>query len=63
LKNNVLISKLKEFNPDADVTTPYSEDICIGYIDNGGEFDKQNTPIVFIEMCDDVWEEYKNGKR
>lgn len=56
MKCSKLIEALKEYNPDADVTTPYSEDICIGYIDNEEEYDKHTTPIIFIEGCDEYLE-------
>ena len=52
MKNKELIEKLKEFNLEADVTTPFSEDICIGYIDDDEKYNEKTTPIVFIEPCD-----------
>lgn len=51
MKVSELIEQLKTFNPDAEVTRPDSETICLSYICEGGR-DKSNTPIVFIEMCD-----------
>lgn len=53
MKNNKLIEKLKEYNPNADVTLTTSEDICIGYIVGDEGYDKSNTPIIFIEGCDE----------
>ena len=52
MKCNKLIKILQEFNPNADVTTPISEDICISYITDDGEFDKSSTPFIFIEPAD-----------
>ena len=52
MKNNILIDELKKYNPDAEVVLTSSEDIFISYIDNNGEFNKMNTPIIFIEGCD-----------
>ena len=49
-----LIEELKEYNPDAEITTPYSETICLSYIDADGKYDKSNTPFVFIEQADYV---------
>lgn len=56
MKCDKLIETLKNYNPNADVTTPYSEDICISYIDDDGKYDKHTTPIIFIE-----WSDYMNG--
>lgn len=46
-----LIKELERFNPNAEITTPYSETIELSYISEGGA-DEMNTPIVFIEMRD-----------
>ena len=47
-----LIDELKSYNPQAEVTTPYSETICLGYIDDEGRYDKKTTKLVFIEWSD-----------
>ena len=47
-----LIDELKEYNPDAEITTPYSETICLAWIYDNGKYDKSNTPFVFIEQAD-----------
>ena len=56
MKVSELIDSLKKFNPDADITTPYSEDICLGWIykdpETGDELTKQSTMQVFIEQTD-----------
>lgn len=52
MKCSELIKELQEFNPDANVTTPYSEDICLSYIAEGGA-DKRTTKIIFIEWADE----------
>ena len=52
MKNEDLINQLKEYNPNAEVTTPYSEDIVLAYIDCDGQCDKSNTPLIFIEWAD-----------
>ena len=51
-----LISELKLFNPNADITLTDSEDITTSYIfkdANGNEFSKQTTMQVFIEGTDE----------
>ena len=58
MKVKELITELLEYNMDADVTTPYSETIELGYIsgaDATDEFDRKSTPLVFINGCD--WEQ------
>lgn len=56
MKIKELINALKKYNPDAEVTTPYSEDICLSYIskslDGEMEYNLSNTPLVFIEQTD-----------
>ena len=55
LKIKELIRELLWYNWNAEVTLPSSEEICISYICesvDGKEFDKHNTPIVFIEPTD-----------
>ena len=52
MKVSDLIKELSIYNQSADITTPVSEDICISYIDNDGEYTKQTTPTVFIEPSD-----------
>ena len=47
-----LIDELKHFNPYAEITLTYSEDILLSYVDRGGQYNKRTTPIVFIEPCD-----------
>lgn len=59
MKNSELIKELKEFNPDAEVTTPYSETIELSYISNE-EYSKKTTPIVFIEGADEKYLECEN---
>lgn len=54
MKAGQLIEILSTYNPDADVTTTFSEDILISYIDANGKYTKENTPIVFIEPSDAV---------
>lgn len=46
------IKELEEYNPDAKITTPYSETICLSYIGEEG-CTKQTTKIVFIEWADE----------
>lgn len=45
-----LIDELKEYNPNAEITTPYSETIELGYIDicDGEICTRRDTPLVFI---------------
>ena len=55
MKVSELITKLMNYNQDAEITTPYSETIDLSYIciDNeGNPLDSRETPIVFIELCD-----------
>lgn len=52
MKVKELIDELKTYNPNAEVTTPYSETIELSFIDIGGG--KLDTPIVFIEQRDYV---------
>ena len=49
------IEKLSEFNPKAEITTPYSETIELSWISEGGA-DKKDTKIVFIEGRDFIVE-------
>ena len=51
MKNKDLIDKLSQFNPEAEVTTPISEDIRISYISGDGE-NERTTNLIFIEPCD-----------
>lgn len=43
-----LIEQLKSYNPNAEVTTTYSETIELAYVDANGEHTKEDTPIVFV---------------
>lgn len=43
-----LIEQLKSYNPDAEVTTTYSETIELGYVDCDGRYTERDTPIVFV---------------
>ena len=55
-----LIRELCNYNQDAEVVTPHSETICIGYIATDSEcniYDQRDTLIVFIEGCDYVEED------
>lgn len=46
------IEELKQYNPNAKITTPYSETIKLSYIcDNDGS--KETAKIVFIEWADE----------
>ena len=47
-----LVDILKEYNPNAEITLTYSEDIVISFIDCDGCYTKSNTPFVFIEPVD-----------
>ena len=50
-----LIEELKNYNPDAEVTTPYSETIELSYIcedKEGNPLGIRETPLVFIEWGD-----------
>jgi len=49
------IKELQQFNPKAEITTPYSETIELSWICVDGE-DKKTTEIVFIEGRDFVVE-------
>ena len=63
MKCKDLINELMKYNPDADVTTPYSEDICLSYISGNG-IDKKTTELIFIEWEDwyvECSHEYMNG--
>lgn len=53
MKVSDLIIELGEYNQDADVSLIDSEDICISYISENGETQK-DTKHLFIEGCDDV---------
>lgn len=55
MKVSELIKELQTYNPDAEITTPYSETIELSYISEG-EVDKSNTKVVFIE-----WRDYVDG--
>lgn len=57
MRVNELVDELKEYNPNAEITTPYSETIELSYIDMDGKMDKTTTPIVFIELRDYVEED------
>ena len=46
-----LIKELLEFNLDAEITTPYSETIELGWICDDGAT-KKTTKTVFVEGCD-----------
>ena len=48
-----LIEELRGYNPDAEITTPYSETIELSYVSEDGA-DKSNTKVVFIEWADYV---------
>ena len=52
MKVRELIEELKTYNPDAEITTPYSETIGLSYI---SDKEKGDAKIVFIE-----WEDYDN---
>jgi len=55
-----LIRELCNYNQDAEVVTPHSETIRLGYIatDSNGEiYGQRETPLVFIEGCDYVEDE------
>lgn len=56
MKISELIDELKEYNPDAEITTPYSETIGLSFISEDGA-DKSNTELVFIELRDYVEED------
>lgn len=52
-----LIRELCNFNQNAEVVTPHSETIRLGYIvtdSEGNIIDQRETPFVFIEGCDYV---------
>ena len=51
MKVKELIEILGDFNPNAEITTPYSKTIAIGWI-NGESGEKNDACIVFIEGCD-----------
>ena len=56
-----LIRQLCNFNQDAEVVTPYSETIRLGWIftdTEGNIMDQRETPYVFIEGCDINEEDY-----
>lgn len=70
LKINELISKLKEYNPEADISLTSSEDITLGYIFkslDGEVYTKETTKQVFIEPTDSCpvceFEYIENGIR
>ena len=50
------IEELQEFNPKAEITTPYSETIELSYICEDGA-DKKTTKMVFIEGRDFIVED------
>lgn len=52
-----LIEELIQYNMDAEVTTPYSETIEIGYLFGEAGFTKLTTPLVFIRGSDYVCED------
>ena len=57
MKIKDLITELKTYNPEAEVTTPYSEDIMLSYISEdfeGNKLTKETTRVVFIEWSDEV---------
>ena len=59
MKIKHLITELEEYNPEAEITTPYSENICLSYISKdsqGNELNKQTTMQVFIEWSDSTEE-------
>lgn len=45
------IEELSQFNPKAEITTPYSETIELSWISADGA-DKEDTKLVFIEGRD-----------
>ena len=45
------IEELSQFNPKAEITTPYSETIELSWISSDGA-DKEDTKLVFIEGRD-----------
>jgi hypothetical protein len=55
MKVKTLINILNEFNPDAEITTPYSETIELSYIADE-DTTKKNTETVFIDGCDIIKE-------
>lgn len=55
MKVKELSEKLKEYNPNADITTPMSEDITLSYIhkdQDDNNYTKKTTKLVFIEPMD-----------
>lgn len=56
MKIEKLIQELKEYNQNADITLPYSEDICIGWICKDPiskkQLTKKTTTQLYIEGCD-----------
>ena len=52
-----LIDELKQYNPEAEVTCVDSETIELSFVDFSGQYNKSNTPIVFIERRDYVEED------
>lgn len=54
MKIKELIDKLKDFNPNADISTVASEDIKLTYVYcvDGKEYSKKTTQQVFIEPVD-----------
>lgn len=62
MKVKELINHLKEYNPDADITTPISEDISVSYICkdlDGNTYSRKTTKLVFIEPIDNFEEFYE----
>lgn len=51
MKVSELIEELESYNPNAEITTPYSGTIELSYISEQGE-NKSTTKIVFIEWAD-----------
>ena len=50
-----LITKLMNYNQDAEIKTFYSDTIDLSHIcfdEEGNPLDSRETPIVFIELCD-----------
>lgn len=56
MKIKHLIAELKTYNPEAEITTPYSEDIMLSYMSEdfeGNKLTKETTRLVFIEWADE----------
>ena len=55
MKIQQLITELKKYNPDADITLLTTEDITLSYVcedRNGNDLTPKTTKQVFIEGCD-----------